>query len=158
MRVIEAQTAALATRPNVKLETERKFVFNSYLALHVCRQLLKETGASNFGFSRCMGMSRLRCSAPRLVSSSAWRMTRAIRLTAIRTFRTRCPGCCCAGLPAARHLSAIRIIRMTGIYFVAHCQAPRRMNGRDFEPATILTTMSPTTAPPARPTYTMDQV
>ena len=55
VRQVEAQTAALLSRPNVKLETERKFVFNSYLALHVCRQLLQETGASNFGFARCMG-------------------------------------------------------------------------------------------------------
>lgn len=26
-----------------------------------------------------------------------------------------------------------------GIFFVAHCQAPRRMNGRDYEPPTIMT-------------------
>lgn len=47
----EAQTAELLALPNVRLETDRRFVVNSYLAMHVCRQLLRETGASNFGFS-----------------------------------------------------------------------------------------------------------
>ena len=59
VKQIEEQTAALLNMPNVKLETDRKFVFNSYMALHVCRQLLQETGASNFGFAQCMGHGQI---------------------------------------------------------------------------------------------------
>ncbi len=56
-RVQEAQRRAdeLLSTPNVTLATERKFVVNSYLALAVCERLMARTGASNFGFGRCMG-------------------------------------------------------------------------------------------------------
>jgi len=51
----EQRTDALLSTPNVILKTERRFVTNSFLALAVCEQLMTETGASNFGFGRCMG-------------------------------------------------------------------------------------------------------
>ncbi len=35
VKQVEEQTTALLNMPNVKLETDRKFVFNSYMALHV---------------------------------------------------------------------------------------------------------------------------
>jgi len=45
----------LLATPNVTLKTQRRFVVNSFAALGVCEQLMAETGASNFGFGRCMG-------------------------------------------------------------------------------------------------------
>lgn len=48
IRISDAQAAAILRRRNVKLATDRKFVGNACLGLHVCRQLLWENGASNF--------------------------------------------------------------------------------------------------------------
>jgi L-fucose isomerase-like protein len=45
-----------------------------------------------------------------------------------------------------------------GIFFVAHCQAPRRMNGRDFEPATIMTHYESNYGAACKTHYTLDQV
>jgi len=113
LRQIERQTSDLLRLPNVTLETDRKFVFNSYLALHVVRQLLQETGASNFGFSRCMGHGQI--------------VSHTLPGVLLRWIANRPAFVCNSHVPH------------DGLYFVAHCQAPRRMNGRDYEPATIMT-------------------
>jgi len=138
LRTIEAQTTALLSRPNLKLETDRKFVFNSVLALHVCRQLLKETGASNFGFARCMGHDQIAMldTPPCLVLSLAndeghtaychTDLSHTMPGVLLRWIAGRPTFVCNSHHPH------------DGIFFVAHCQAPRRMNGRDFEPATVM--------------------
>lgn len=59
VRQVEERTNALLNLPNIKLETDRKFVFNSHMALHVVRQYLQETGANNFGFAYCMGHGQI---------------------------------------------------------------------------------------------------
>ena len=157
-RVIEAQAAALASRPNVKLETERQFVFNSYLALHVCRQLLQETGASNFGFSRCMGHAQIAMlgTPPCLVLSLAndeghtaychTDLSHTMPGVLLRWIASRPTFVCNSHHPH------------DGIFFVAHCQGPRRMNGRDFEPATIMTHYESNYGAACKTHYTLDQV
>ena len=45
----------LIAMPNVALGTERRFVVNTFLALGVCEDTMREVGATNFGFGRCMG-------------------------------------------------------------------------------------------------------
>jgi len=158
MRVIEAQAAALASRPNVKLETERQFVFNSYLALHVCRQLLQETGATNFGFSRCMGHAQIAMlgTPPCLVLSLAndeghtaychTDLSHTMPGVLLRWIASRPTFVCNSHHPH------------DGIFFVAHCQGPRRMNGRDFEPATIMTHYESNYGAACKTHYTLDQV
>jgi hypothetical protein len=158
MRVIEAQAAALASRPNVKLETERQFVFNSYLALHVCRQLLQETGASNFGFSRCMGHTQIAMlgTPPCLVLSLAndeghtaychTDLSHTMPGVLLRWIASRPTFVCNSHQPH------------DGIFFVAHCQGPRRMDGRDFEPATIMTHYESNYGAACKTHYTLDQV
>jgi len=139
VKQVEVQTAALLKMPNVKLETDRKFVFNSYLALHVCRQLLKETGASNFGFSRCMGHNQIAmldtpaCFVLSLANDEGYTaychtdLSHTMPGVLLRWIASRPTFVCNSHYPH------------DGLFFVAHCQAPRRMNGRDFEPATIMT-------------------
>jgi hypothetical protein len=158
VRLVEAQTAALASRPDVKLETERKFVFNSYLALHVCRQLLQETGASNFGFSRCMGHTQIAMlgTPPCLVLSLAndeghtaychTDLSHTMPGVLLRWIASRPAFVCNSHHPH------------DGIFFVAHCQAPRRMNGRDFEPATIMPHYESNYGAACKTHYTLDQV
>jgi hypothetical protein len=158
VRQIEAQTAALASRSNVKLETGRQFVFNSYLALHVCRQLLQENGASNFGFSRCMGHTQIAMlgTPPCLVLSLAndeghtaychTDLSHTMPGVLLRWIASRPTFVCNSHYPH------------DAIFFVAHCQGPRRMNGRDFEPATIMTHYESDYGAACKTHYTLDQV
>ncbi len=139
VKEVEAQTAALLNMPNVKLATERKFVFNSHMALHVVRQFLRETSASNFGFSRCMGHEQIAmldtpaCLVLSLANDEGYTaychtdLSHTMPGVLLRWIASRPTFLCNSHYP------------YDGLFFVAHCQAPRRMNGRDFEPATIMT-------------------
>ena len=114
-------------------------MFNSYMALHVCRQLLQETGASNFGFSRCMGHGQIAmldtpaCLVLSLANDEGYTaychtdLSHTMPGVLLRWIASRPTFVCNSHYPH------------DGLFFVAHCQAPRRMNGRDFEPATIMT-------------------
>ncbi|MHC4438093.1 MAG: hypothetical protein ACYS3S_12090, partial [Planctomycetota bacterium] len=57
MKDAQQQTDELLALPNVTLQTKRKFVVNSFIALAVCKELMSESGATNFGFANCMGRS-----------------------------------------------------------------------------------------------------
>jgi hypothetical protein len=158
VRSIEQQTATLLSRPNLKLETNREFVFNSVLALHVCRQLLKETGASNFGFAKCMSHAHISMlgTPPCFVLSLAndeghtaychTDLSHTMPGVLLRWIASRPTFVCNSHHPH------------DGIFFVAHCQAPRRMNGRDFEPATIMTHYESDYGAACKTTYVKDQV
>ena len=155
---IEEQTAALLNMPNVKLETERKFVFNSHMALHVVRQFLRETGASNFGFAKCMAHSQIAmldtppCFVLSLANDEGYTafchtdLSHTLPGVLLRWIASRPAFVCNSHVPH------------DGLYFVAHCQAPRRMNGRDYEPATIMTHYESDYGAACKTHYTKDQV
>lgn len=157
-RQIEAQTVALLKLPNVKLETDRKFVFNSYLALHVCRQLLVETGASNFGFAYCMGHGQIAmldtpaCFVLSLANDEGYTaychtdLSHTMPGVLLRWIASRPTFVCNSHHPHE------------GIFLVAHCQAPRRMNGQDYEPATIMTHYESDYGAACKTEYKQDQV
>ena len=157
-RRIEEQTAALLSLPNLKLETDRKFVFSSLMALHVVRQLLQETGAANFGFSRCMGHGQISmlgtppCFVLSLANDEGYTaychtdLSHTMPGVLLRWIANRPAFVCNSHYPH------------DGVFFVAHCQAPRRMNGRDFEPATIMTHYESDYGAACRTHYTKDQV
>lgn len=158
VRQIEAQTAALLGMPNVKLETDRKFVFNSYMALHVVRQFLQETGASNFGFSRCMGHGQIAmldtpaCLVLSLANDEGY--TAYCHTDLSHTM----PGVLLRWIASRPTFVNNSHAPHDGLFFVAHCQAPRRMNGRDFEPATIMTHYESDYGAACKTQYTQDQV
>jgi hypothetical protein len=155
---VEEETAALVNLPNVTLQTDRKFVFNSYMALHVVRQLLKETGASNFGFSRCMGHGQITmldtpaCLVLSLANDEGHTaychtdLSHTMPGVLLRWIASRPTFVCNSHYPH------------DGVFFVAHCQAPRRMNGRDFEPATIMTHYESDYGAACKTHYAKDQV
>jgi len=154
----EAQTVALLKLPNVKLETDRKFVFNSFMALHVVRQFLQETGATNFGFSRCMGHGQIAmldtpaCFVLSLANDEGYTaychtdLSHTMPGVLLRWIASRPTFVCNGHYPH------------DGLYFVAHCQAPRRMNGRDFEPARIMTHYESDYGAACKTEYTIGQV
>jgi hypothetical protein len=158
VKQIEAQTTALLSTPNVKLQTDRKFVFNSYMALHVCRQFLQETGASNFGFAQCMGHAQISmldtppCFVLSLANDEGYTafchtdLSHTMPGVLLRWIASRPSFVCNSHYPH------------DGLFFVAHCQGPRRMNGRDFEPATIMTHYESDYGAACRTQYTKGQV
>ncbi len=158
VKEVEAQTAALLNMPNVKLATERKFVFNSHMALHVVRQFLRETGASNFGFSKCMGHDQITmldtpaCFVLSLANDEGYTaychtdLSHTMPGVLLRWIASRPTFLCNSHYP------------YDGLFFVAHCQAPRRMNGRDFEPATIMTHYESDYGAACKTHYTKGQV
>ena len=139
LKEVERQTDQLLAQPNVVLQTERKFVVNSFLALRVCKEIMQETGATNVGFANCMGRSVIEMldTPPCLVLSLAndegytaychTDLTHTLPGVLLRWIAGRPTFVCNSHFP--HH----------GIFTVAHCAAPRKMNGKDHEPARIMT-------------------
>jgi len=158
VRQVEEQTAALLKLPNIKLETDRKFVLNSHMAMHVCRELLKETGASNFGFAQCMGHGQIAmlgtpaCLVLSLANDEGYTaychtdLSHTMPGVLLRWIASRPTFVCNSHHPHE------------GVFLVAHCQAPRRMNGQDYEPATIMTHYESDYGAACKTEYKQDQV
>lgn len=136
---INKQTDDLINKFNVKLETKRKFVFNSYMALHVVKQYLKETGATNFGFSHCMAHEQISmldtppCFVLSLANDEGY--TAYCHTDLSHTM----PGVLMRWIASRPTFVSNAHFTHHGLIFYSHCQAPRRMNGRDFEPGIIKT-------------------
>jgi hypothetical protein len=135
----ERRADALLATPNVTLRTQRKFVVNSFLALGVCERLMGETGASNFGFGRCMGRPVIEMldTPPCLVLSLAndAGYTAYCHTDLSHTF----PGVLMRWIAGRPTFVCNSHFPHDGLFTVAHCAAPRKMNGKDYEPATIMT-------------------
>ena len=120
------------------LKTERKFVVNSFLAWWVTKQLLQERGATNFGFANCMGGAiAMLDTPPCLVLSLAndegytaychTDLTHTVAGVLLRWISGKPAFVCNSHFP--HH----------GVFTVAHCAAPRKMNGHAAEPTAIMT-------------------
>jgi L-fucose isomerase-like protein len=139
LREVEQQTSELVAQPNLTLRTDRKFVFNTLLALRVIKQILQETGATNFGFGHCMGRDVIEMldTPPCLLLSLAndegltaychTDLTHTLPGVLMRWIANRPSFVCNSHFPH------------DGLFTVAHCAAPRKMNGKDLEPTTIMT-------------------
>jgi len=158
MKQIQRQTDELLAQPNVTLKTDRRFVINSFLALNVCKQLMKESGATNFGFANCMGRSVIEMldTPPCLVLSLAndegytaychTDLTHTLPGVLLRWIAGKPTFVCNSHFPHS------------GIFTVAHCAAPRKMNGRDYEPTTIMTHFESDYGAATKVRYTKGQV
>lgn len=126
------------SQPGVKLETDRKYMENAFLLTRVLRELLAEHDARALTVQHCMGtimpmadttaclpLSLLNdegylafCESDFVVIPSGLLMH---NITGLPVFLND---------PTWPH---------DGVVTIAHCTAPRRMDGRQLEPATILT-------------------
>jgi len=139
VEAVQRQTEELLGQPNVTLATDRKFVFNSFMALWVAKELMQETGATNFGFAHCMGrgivgmLDTPPCLVLALANDEGYTaychvdLTHTLPGVLLRWIASRPTFVCNSHFPH------------DGIYTVAHCAAPRKMNGKDFEPTDIMT-------------------
>jgi L-fucose isomerase-like protein len=154
----ERQSDELIALPDVTLQTDRKFVVNSFLALAVCKELMSESGATNFGFANCMGRSVIEMldTPPCLVLSLAndegytaychTDLTHTLPGVLLRWIAGKPTFVCNSHFPH------------DGIFTVAHCAAPRRMNGTDYEPAKIMTHFESDYGAATKVQYTKGQV
>ena len=138
MKAVERQADELIAQPNVTLQTDRRFVVNSFLALRVCKDLMKEAGATNFGFANCMGSDIAMLDTPPCLVLS---LANDEGLTAYcHTDLTHTlPGVLLRWIAGKPTFVCNSHFPHHGIFTVAHCAAPRKMNGKDYEPAKIMT-------------------
>ena len=158
IRQINRQTDELLALPSVTLQTDRKFVVNSFLALRVCKELMSESGATNFGFAHCMNRSVIEMldTPPCLVLSLAndegytaychTDLTHTVPGVLLRWIASRPTFVCNSHFPH------------DGIFTVAHCAAPRKMNGKDYEPARIMTHFESDYGAATKVEYTRGQI
>jgi hypothetical protein len=132
------QANELLAQPNVALDTERKFVVNTFLAISVFRELMRENGATNLGVADCMsGLIPILDTPPCLALS----VLNDEGLTAFcHTDMTHtAPGVLLRWISGKPSFVCNSHFPHHGIVTFAHCAAPRKMNGRDFEPTSIMT-------------------
>ncbi len=158
MKQVERQRDELLALPNITLETDRKFVVNSFLALRVCKELMRESSATNFGFANCMGRSVIEMldTPPCLVLSLAndegytaychTDLTHTLPGVLLRWIAGKPTFVCNSHFP--HH----------GIFTVAHCSAPRKMNGKDYEPTEIMTHFESDYGAATKVQYTKGQI
>ncbi|HOW72735.1 MAG TPA: sugar isomerase [Phycisphaerae bacterium] len=138
MREVERQADDLLAQPNVTLGTERRFVVNSFLALRVFKAIMKEAGATNLGVANCMGpliglLDTPPCLVLSLLNDEGW--------TAFchADYTHTPPGVLLRWISGKPSLVSNSHFPHDGVMTLAHCAAPRRMNGQDYEPTRILT-------------------
>jgi len=138
MKAVERQADELIAQPNVTLQTDRRFVVNSFLALKVCKDFMKEAGATNFGFANCMGSDIAMLDTPPCLVLS---LANDEGLTAYcHTDLTHTlPGVLLRWIAGKPTFVCNSHFPHHGIFTVAHCAAPRKMNGKDYEPAKLMT-------------------
>lgn len=128
----------LLATPNVALDTDRKFVLNTYLMLKVIKDLMAEQRAGNLGVANCMGglipiFDTPPCLALSVLNDEGFTafchtdLTHTMPGVLMRWISSKPSFVCNSHFPHHGRLT------------LAHCSAPRKMNGRDFEPTTLMT-------------------
>jgi len=138
LKLAEDRTAAYLDDKTVKLETGRDFVRNAFVLEQVFRALMAKAGANALTVNHCMGtimpISKTTACLPLSTLNDAGYMAFCESDFVI--------------IPAGVLLSCISgrpnflndpTYPHDGVITLAHCTAPRRMNGKDLEPARIVT-------------------
>ena len=151
------RTEELLAQPKVTLKTDREFVVNSFLAMAVFRQMMAETGATNLGVAQCMGgLIPILQTPPCLVLA----MLNDDGYTAFchTDFTHTPPGVLLRHISGRPSFVSNSHFPHHGMLTLAHCAAPRRMNGRDFEPTTLMTHFESDYGAATKVEYTKGQV
>ncbi len=139
MKDAEAETDRFLSNPQITLQTERKFVVNSFAAWHLCKMLLEEKQAFNFGFDYCMGhdiivmLDTPPCLVLALANDAGY--TAYCHTDLSHTM----PGVLLRWITGKPTFVCNTHFPHDGIYTVAHCAAPMKMDGHNYEPVTVMT-------------------
>lgn len=109
------------------------------MALWVAKQIMHEVGATNFGFASCMDRRFIEmldtpaCMVLALANDEGYTAYCHTDLT------HTLPGVLLHWISGKPTFLCNSHFPHDGIFTVAHCAAPRKMNGKDFEPTKIMT-------------------
>ena len=119
---------------------------------------MKETEASNFGFAGCMSRAVIGMldTPPCLVLSLA--NDEGLTAYCHTDLSHTMPGVLLRWIAGRPTFVCNSHFPNQGIYTVAHCAAPRKMNGKDYEPATIMTHFESDYGAATRVQYTKGQI
>ena len=125
-------------RKDIILATERRFVDNTFIALRAFRELMAETGTTNAGVADCMGsliglLDTPPCLVLSLLNDEGFTAFCHVDLT------HTLPGVLLRWISGKPSFISNSHFPHHGLVTLAHCAAPRRMDGRDFEPAKVMT-------------------
>jgi L-fucose isomerase-like protein len=138
MRHAERQAEELLAQPQVKLETGRRFVVNSFIAANLFKQLMREANATNLGVANCMGsLIAVLDTPPCLVLS----LLNDEGYTAFchTDYTQTPPGVLLRWVSSKPSFISNSHFPHHGLLTIAHCATPRRMDGRTYEPTRIMT-------------------
>jgi len=158
MAEVDRQTTEFLARPNITLATDRRFVVNSFAAMHVCRELLREKNAFNFGFDYCIVKEVIGMldTPPCLVLALA--NDEGYTAYCHTDLSHTVPGVLLRWISGKPTFVCNTHYPHDGIFTVAHCAAPMRMNGRDYEPTTVMTHYESDNGAATKVTYPKGQV
>ncbi len=137
MQLAEKRAAAALALPNTKLETDKTFVVNALLLDHVFRKIMAQAGCGAITINACMG------TIMGMAETSACMTLSTLNDAGYMAF--------CESdfvvIPAGRLMASIAGKPMflndptyphDGLITLAHCTAPRKLDGRNPEPVRIL--------------------
>ncbi len=133
-----AWTDRYLAMPNTKLETEKKFVHDAFSLYTIFRHWLQEYGASAITINSCMG-TIIEMSDTTACMPLSWLNDEGYIAFCESDFVIVPVGMLLrhiAGKPVFMHNSTFP---HKGLVTCAHCTAPRRMDGRSYEPVRIMT-------------------
>jgi len=151
------QAEELLAQPNVTLEVDKKFVVNTFLARNVIREMMAEVGATNVGVGDCMGgLIRILDTPPCLVLS----LLNDEGLTGFChvDFTHTQPGVLLRHISGKPSFVSNSHFPYKGVITLAHCAAPRKMDGKNCEPTRIVTHFESDYGAATKVQYTKGQV
>jgi len=157
VREARRQTDEFLSQKNLSLGTDKKFIVNTFMALRVFKDIMAEAGATSLGVGDCMGGLIRRLDTPPCLVLS---ILNDEGYTAFcHTDFTHTP----AGV-LLHHISGKPSFVSNshfphhGMVTLAHCAAPRKMNGKEYEPTKILSHFESDYGAATKVEYTKGQV
>jgi len=157
VREIERQTDEFLAQNTISLQTDKKSVVNSFLTVKVFKEIMNEAGATNIGVAHCMGaliglLQTPPCLALSLLNDEGFTAFCHVDLTHTP------PGVLLRHISGKPSFVSNSHFPHNGVITLAHCSAPRRMNGKDYEPTKIVTHFESDSGAATKVEYTKGQV
>lgn len=125
-------------QPGVSLECKKEFVEGAYIMDDIFRRVMAQVGARALTLNQCMG-TIMRVSDTTGCMNLTWLNDDGFIAFCESDFVVIAAGMLLNGISGKPPFLHNPTYPHDGIITLAHCTAPRRMNGKDLEPARILT-------------------
>ncbi len=132
------KTDAYLKQPGVTLETKREFVEKAFVMDDIFRRVMAEVGARALTLNQCMG-TIMKVSGTTGCMNLTWLNDDGFVAFCESDFVVIASGILMHAITGRPPFLNDPTYPHDGIITLAHCTAPRRMNGKDLEPARIMT-------------------